>query len=186
MKKLVPCPFGAILRQEREARGMSQKQLAQRIGRSPQQVNRMEQGDREPMLSTLVLLAAALDMTVGDLAEQAVQAMPVLTAGAYDKNEINDMSSPCLFGAALATILKKVNMSACRLAQVTGLTEDYINKIIHNKREPRAGTILRIERALPVPPGDLIDEMDRLTREYEKTGVLPAIVQDLAAHRRKN
>lgn len=87
----------------------------------------------------------------------------------------------CLFGAALATILKQTKTTQYALAQSTGLTEDYINKLIHDKREPRATTMLRIGRALPVPPGDLLNEMDRLTREYEETGVLPAIVQEVAA-----
>lgn len=90
------------------------------------------------------------------------------------------MTSPCFFGAALASILKRENISRYRLAQNTGLTEDYLNKIIHSKREPRANTILRIARALPVRPGELLNEMDRLTREYEETGVLPAIVQEIA------
>lgn len=76
MKNSAPCPFGAVLAREREAKGMTQAQLARLIGRSPQQVNRMEHGEREPMLSTLILLAAALEMNVGVLAERAAQVMP--------------------------------------------------------------------------------------------------------------
>lgn len=96
------------------------------------------------------------------------------------------MSSSRFLGAALYSLLQQTHTTCHELVQRTHLPENYLTKIIYGEREPHAMTVLYIARVLPVPPGDLINEIDRLTREYEETGVLPAIVQDLAAHRRKN
>lgn len=71
-----PSPFGPVLAAARESRGLTQGQLARKMGRSPQQISRMENGEREPMLSTILLVAAALDMDPGELVRRAAAAMP--------------------------------------------------------------------------------------------------------------
>ena len=85
------CPFGRVLAAVREERGMTQGQLARKLGRSPQQISRMERGEREPMFSTIVFLAAALNMEPGELFRRAAEAMhgqadgdPGQTAGSDD------------------------------------------------------------------------------------------------------
>lgn len=54
--------FGENLRHEREKRGWSQGRLAQLAGLSSSEVYRLEKARRDPRLSTVFLLADALDM----------------------------------------------------------------------------------------------------------------------------
>ncbi|WP_337639756.1 helix-turn-helix transcriptional regulator [Bilophila wadsworthia] len=72
-----PCPFGKILVTAREERGITQYLLARLAGRSIQQISQIERGEREPKLSTLILLAHALGMEPGTLVNEAAKAMSV-------------------------------------------------------------------------------------------------------------
>ena len=66
-----PCPFGKILVTAREERGITQY----RLGRVAGQISQIERGEREPKLSTLILLAHALGMEPGTLVNEAAKAM---------------------------------------------------------------------------------------------------------------
>jgi ribosome-binding protein aMBF1 (putative translation factor) len=63
--------FGAVLRRERRARELSQRQLAERAGRSVKHVGEIERGKRSPGLHTLRLLAGALDVGAGEMVTRA-------------------------------------------------------------------------------------------------------------------
>jgi transcriptional regulator with XRE-family HTH domain len=52
------------IRRAREARGLSQEQLAQTVGRSVRSIGRFESGESEPSVATLRLLAEALDVSL--------------------------------------------------------------------------------------------------------------------------
>ncbi len=67
MDKKIPCPFGQILIAAREHRGIKQAELARRCQRDPRYISQLELGHREPLISTVVMLARALEMDVGDL-----------------------------------------------------------------------------------------------------------------------
>lgn len=54
-----------------------QYRLARLAGRSIQQISQIERGEREPKLSTLILLAHALGMEPGTLVNEAAKAMSV-------------------------------------------------------------------------------------------------------------
>lgn len=98
-------------------------------------------------------------------------------------SRIEDMESSieeCFFGAALMIVRRRTGMTRYQLAQKTGISDAYLNKLEHSRREPRARMILRIARGLEVSPGVLLEEMDKLTREYEATGQVPAVVREIA------
>ena len=64
-----PAGFGALLKQYREGRGLSQEMLAERAGLSADAIGALENGRRQaPYRGTVALLARALDLTA---AEQA-------------------------------------------------------------------------------------------------------------------
>jgi predicted transcriptional regulator len=65
--RLLATRFGRHLRDARERCGMTQEELGDRAGISASQVYRLEVGDREPRLSTVVRLAQALEMDGSDL-----------------------------------------------------------------------------------------------------------------------
>ena len=59
--------FGEMLRYHRKRAGLSQAQLAEKIGRQPNAVQRLESGDAAPTFDTLERLADALDVDVREL-----------------------------------------------------------------------------------------------------------------------
>src|SRR5581483_1407618 len=59
--------FGQRLRHLRRARGMTLSDLGERVGRAPSQLSLLENGRREPKLSLLQALAAALEVPVEEL-----------------------------------------------------------------------------------------------------------------------
>lgn len=73
----------------------------------------------------------------------------------------------CLFGAALVNVRESLHISQYQLAKNSGITEEYLNKLENAKREPKARMIIRLGRGLGIPPGDLLNEMDRLMRLEE-------------------
>ena len=59
--------IGNTLRELRTRRGMSQAELAERIGKKRSAVGNYESGAREPDLDTLRVLAVALNVSVAEL-----------------------------------------------------------------------------------------------------------------------
>lgn len=68
----VPARFGASLRSLREARGWTQEQLGHAAEVHPVEISRMEAGQRDAKLTTLVRLADALGTTLDELTGRAV------------------------------------------------------------------------------------------------------------------
>lgn len=73
----------------------------------------------------------------------------------------------CLFGAALVNVRESLHISQYQLAKNSGISEEYLNKLENSKREPKARMIIRLGRGLGIPPGDLLNEMERLMRLEE-------------------
>jgi transcriptional regulator with XRE-family HTH domain len=63
--------FGSALREARTARGLSQEQLAHAAGLDRTYVPGIERGERNPSLTNLLRLAAALETTLTTLARSA-------------------------------------------------------------------------------------------------------------------
>ena len=59
--------FGQRLRHLRRARGLTLTELGERVGRAPSALSLLENGRREPKLSLIEQLAAALSVPVSDL-----------------------------------------------------------------------------------------------------------------------
>lgn len=59
--------FGANLRRQRLANGLSQEQLAEKTGLHPSEVSRLERAAREPRLGTIVRLARGLGVSAAKL-----------------------------------------------------------------------------------------------------------------------
>jgi transcriptional regulator with XRE-family HTH domain len=59
--------FGANLTAARERLGLSREVLGSRAGLNAATIYRLEAGDRQPRLPTIIVLAEALDMSASDL-----------------------------------------------------------------------------------------------------------------------
>jgi transcriptional regulator with XRE-family HTH domain len=75
-RSLEPSKVGSRLRQERERRGMSLRELARRVGVSPSLVSQIELDRVNPSVSTLYALVTELGMTMGDVFGDIVQPTP--------------------------------------------------------------------------------------------------------------
>lgn len=71
------------------------------------------------------------------------------------------------FGKALVRVRTRLGISQYQLAKISGIAEEYLNKLENSKREPKARMIIRLGRGLGISPGDLLNEMDRLMRLEE-------------------
>ena len=56
--------YGEILRERRKALGMTQKELAESIGRERTYINRIEKGETDMQLSSFLRIASALGISV--------------------------------------------------------------------------------------------------------------------------
>ncbi len=59
--------LGEIIRKMRITKGLTQKALADKLGKTPQYVSKLEKSTNSPNISTLSRLAAALDVGLSDL-----------------------------------------------------------------------------------------------------------------------
>ena len=62
--------FGGKVRELREARKMTESELARRAGMTRQQINNYERDANHPTLSSAIILADALDVSLDELAER--------------------------------------------------------------------------------------------------------------------
>lgn len=67
--------LGRVVASLRERRGMSQGELAQRVGITQSTLSRMERGQGQPDAFTLKKLAEALDVSVADLTDWVDKAL---------------------------------------------------------------------------------------------------------------
>ncbi len=84
-KKAEPTGFGPRLKELREAAGLSQQQLAERIGFHKLSVAKLEQGIREPTWSTVRLLAKALETSCQAFEVEPIE-LPAAPRGRPAKN----------------------------------------------------------------------------------------------------
>lgn len=56
--------YGEILRDRRKALGMTQKELAEKVGRERTYINRIEKGETDLQLSSFIRIADALGITL--------------------------------------------------------------------------------------------------------------------------
>lgn len=84
MKEKPSCPFGEILVKARSERGITQYRLAKLVGRNPRYISQLEHNKREPRLSTVIMLARALQMDAGDLVREVDKIMSEWPAPAED------------------------------------------------------------------------------------------------------
>lgn len=84
--------FGLEIRRRREAKGMTLDQLAERSGLTPNYIGTIENGHRNPSLSTIFSLAKGAGRVAGELLGGA----PGLSAAGYEAGRLYDQGSPAV------------------------------------------------------------------------------------------
>jgi transcriptional regulator with XRE-family HTH domain len=87
VRNLAPLKFGREVRRRRKALGITLEQLAERSGLTPNYIGTVENGRRDPSLSTIGALARGLGVPpgellggVGDLGPEAIEAARLFEA----------------------------------------------------------------------------------------------------------
>ena len=75
MKEKKPCPFGDVLVKTRNSRGITQYRLAKLVQRNSRYISQLEHNRREPRLSTVIMLARAMGVDVGELVREVERCM---------------------------------------------------------------------------------------------------------------
>jgi transcriptional regulator with XRE-family HTH domain len=65
--------LGRAIRRLRESRGLEQHQLATKSGVAPSAISDLEEGQLDPQWSTMKRLCCGLEITLGDIAERAIE-----------------------------------------------------------------------------------------------------------------
>jgi transcriptional regulator with XRE-family HTH domain len=93
----LPNLFGREVRRRRVALGLTLEQLAERSGLTPNYIGTVENGRRDPSLSTVMSLAAGLGVPAGEL----VGGVPELGPVAIETARLLEGAPPDLQGAIL-------------------------------------------------------------------------------------
>ena len=91
--RILPCPFGKIVFEARKRRNISRYKLAQMTGRTPQQLAKIEKGENEPVISTIIGLARALGLDPCELFRETVKLMTLSQEGEVMKER--DKATVC-------------------------------------------------------------------------------------------
>lgn len=73
LKETIPVLLGKRIREEREKRQLTQTELAQAVGKDRQYLYKIESGKVTPNISTVAILAEALEIPVFELLKDAAQ-----------------------------------------------------------------------------------------------------------------
>ena len=74
--KAVTDELAHLIRQAREARGLSMSAVAERAGLSQQMISYVERGMRLPTIDTLLRISAALEVDLSDFIQRAQRSAP--------------------------------------------------------------------------------------------------------------
>lgn len=138
--------FGQLVRKSREAVGLSQRALAQRVGLNVSYINRLESGERRPRRGTVLKLAASLGITGPELdawlAACDLAPMPLLTG----------LSGPLKAAAAAAPAASQGRdypdpLALWEALTALGLDENSLRRLLQNltaspDRRPQAAAMM--------------------------------------------
>jgi transcriptional regulator with XRE-family HTH domain len=137
--------LAVVVRQLRRERGMSRAALAEAMGRSRWYVSNLEDGTRDPQLTTVMLIADGLGVRVHEIFAR-------LDA---QGEEISDGRLVAL-GRAVRCARRERDMSQEALAHAAHLAGKHISEIERANRDVRFTTLVQIAQGLDVPLTELV------------------------------
>lgn len=117
--------IGNNIRMVRNAIGISQTELANRVGSDKSAISRYENGTQRPSLETLMRIADALDVDLVDLLKEKV----ILSFGKVVSNSDPDWMQALNINLSQMSMVARQNFTRSVLAMYRGYQED-LSKII--------------------------------------------------------
>jgi len=143
--------FGIILKQLRIARGLSERQLALRVGVSISYISKIENGAfLAPSANTISKIASTLKADVNELLNLAGKLPHEIGSKARERAILE-------FGPKLTELRRKSGLSQLKLARQANVDTSYISKLENGKMPPPSRKVLlRLAKALRVSKNELI------------------------------
>ncbi|HSZ70986.1 MAG TPA: helix-turn-helix transcriptional regulator [Solirubrobacteraceae bacterium] len=145
--------FGENIRNARKRAGFSQIDLSVRANLDRAAVSFIERAERAPDLTTIVRVASAV----------SVKPSALLKGIGFDGAAIRGPrhapaveSSAARFGVNLRWARQRVGLSQEALANEASVDRAAVSVFERGRRNPNLRTVLRLARALEVPPGVLL------------------------------
>lgn len=157
--------FGENLKAIREQKGLSQRELGERLGVRQQTVAQYENAKDQPKMKTVRRLATALDIPIYKLVSNwqefsSDEFREDLTTSTTQKN---DMKKDSLTeGELIKAARKSKGLTQKQLAEKSGLAVVTIQQYERNLRQPRLDNIKKIALALNVLTDDLLSPVNIL------------------------
>lgn len=132
---------GEKIKAFRKEKGLTQKQLAEKSGMIEESIRGYELGKRHPKKETLLRIAQALDVQIGELDD---------SLGVFTEYDLETVP----IGKRIATMRREKGLTQKQLAELTGLAVITIAQYEGCKYVPGTGNLLKIIKVLEADPID--------------------------------
>ncbi len=149
MKKLTNFP--QKLREERKKRGMTQKELGEKVGVKQNTFTNWENGKREPTLDNIIKLANILDVTVDYLLGRSDNFSNTIVLSK------NNMKS---FSKRLKELRLEKNQTQQQLADELGVNRVNVTRWEKGNTEPSFSKLIELSKLLNTTPNYLLGVSD--------------------------
>ncbi len=145
--------FGENMRHARREAKLSQIDLSQRASLDRAAVSFLERAERAPDLSTIVRVAGAVGIKPAALLK-GIGPADCIARGPRSSGE--ELTPAARFGVNLRWARERAGISQEALANDAHVDRAAISVFERGKRNPNLRTLLRLARALELPPGVLL------------------------------
>lgn len=142
-------PFGSIVKRRRLALGLTQDQLAERVGVSSRWIQLLESGTQQPKITSFLCLAQGLRCDPAILISEFQESWTALAGTPTAK-------APSGFGTAVRALRNAAGLSVQVLATKAGVDEDWLSQIEDGHERPNLEEVLALARAMDVDDETLV------------------------------
>lgn len=164
--------FKDILKSARQYAGMTQQELADKIGVTAQVISNMERGVTQGVtIDRIKDIAKALGVD-----SEVLMEMKPVTGDNFSGYEIDKDEFP--FSARVRQVCKDEGITESEFMRKTGFSKQEADAYLHGNRVPSAEAIIKISGALNVSTDYLLGKTDRRRLTMEEEVLLQTITSD--------
>lgn len=153
--------IGKNIKVAREAKRLSQRELARELGVSYQQLSQWENGEIKPQVDTLKMIAQKLNTTLDNL---------VIENAVFEIKEDKDN----IIGRNIRAAREAAGLTQRQLAEKLGMGYQQLNKYELGRREPGFKILKRIAEALNVPTDQLTEGILSILKSKTRFEIISA------------
>lgn len=166
---------GTRIANERKKLGLSQEELAGKVGVSQKSISKYERGARRPSYETLTAMANLFGVTIGYLLGNSDATLK------EDKDEhgyffffFDDLLRD-IFSSRCNELLREKHLSVSDLSEVTGIDIEHCHKYLQGECEPSLEDLISIAQALETTADYLLGQTPKVT--YYESKILNPFVK---------